>query len=129
MEIFKHEGVRDIVLRVVSHISKCENFQVEESEKKNNPSVRIQMYEFFFSNILIEAMAVPFQENSYMLGFFERQVRKRDTFGRKSRRQVMTKQDRKYIHEDQRRDRTVKLRTFYEFFSLLYDEKMYTPFS
>jgi len=45
---------------------------MEEEKGKPNPSVRIQMYEFFFSSILIKAMQVPFMENGYMIGFFER---------------------------------------------------------
>jgi hypothetical protein len=65
-------GIRDIIKRSIEHISKLQNFQVDEATGKQAPSVRIQMYEFFFSNSLIKAMQVPFMEDTYMIGFFER---------------------------------------------------------
>ena len=54
-----------------------ENFQTENKAEDNGPSIKIQMYEFFFSNVLIKAMQVPFLEHTFMLGFFENWIRKR----------------------------------------------------
>jgi hypothetical protein len=103
-----------------------ENFQTENKHDENGPSVKIQMYEFFFSHVLIKAMQVPFMEHCFMLGFFERSMRKRAAEDKsKGKKKVHRRRE----HEEGRRDRTMKLRHFYEFFSLLFDQKLFTPFS
>ena len=119
---------KKLMKKILKHIGKLENFQTENNQEDNGPSVKIQMYEFFFSHILIKAMQVPFLEHTYMLGFFERNMRKRGTdrhYKSKERRKVYQRKE----HEEGRRDRTMKLRQFYEFFSLLFDQKLFTPFS
>lgn len=61
-----------------------------------------------------------------MLGFFERSMRKRAAEDKsKGKKKVHRRRE----HEEGRRDRTMKLRHFYEFFSLLFDQKLFTPFS
>lgn len=85
------------------------------------------MYEFFFSNILIKAMQVPFLDHAYMLGYFERNMRKRGQIEKKHKHK--RKLYRKKEYDDARRGRTMKLRQFYEFFALLFDQKLFTPFS
>lgn len=116
-----------LLKKIVKHIGKLENFQTDNKGDDNGPSVKIQMYEFFFSHILIKAMQVPFLEHTYMLGFFERNIRKRVTEDKKNRSK--RKSYRRRENEEFRRDRTMKLRQFYEFFSLLFDQKLFTPFS
>ena len=86
------------------------------------------MYEFFFSNVLIKAMQVPFLDHTYMLAFFENSIRKRSALDIKSNKQKHKALKIKE-YEDFRRDRTIKLRHFYEFFSLLFDQKLFVPFS
>jgi hypothetical protein len=61
---------------IINHIEKGENFHTDGNKSAN---VRIQMYEFFFANVLLKSMKVPFLEDTYMISFFERIVRKRDT--------------------------------------------------
>jgi len=68
--------MKTLNLKVLAHIEKGENFQ---KDKDPNANVRIQMYEFFFANTLLKAMKVPFFEDGYMIAYFERVVRKRDT--------------------------------------------------
>ena len=36
MDLLRNDLIQSIVRRVTSHISKCENFQVEENKKKDN---------------------------------------------------------------------------------------------
>lgn len=90
-------------------------------EEGNSASVRIQMYEFFFANVLMKAMKIPFLEQTYLVAYFERIVRKRDTIEGKN---YHPKYDIRRMNEDRRRDRTMMLKKFYEFFSLLYDGKV-----
>lgn len=114
--------------KILKHIGKMENFQTENKSDENGPSIKIQMYEFFFSNILIKAMQVPFLEHTFMLSFFENTIRKRtnlDEGKNKSKRKAIKRKE----HEEMRRERTLKLRQFYEFFSLLFDQKLFTPFA
>jgi hypothetical protein len=117
---------KKLVKKVVRHISRLENFQ---SDSKNDAggTVKIQMYEFFFSHILVKAMQVPFLEHAFMLGFFERNIRKRVTEENVSKSKKKVYRRREFEHE--RRERTVKLRQFYEFFSLCFDQTMFSPFS
>lgn len=67
---------KNLTEKIIKHIEKGENFH---SDDKQNSSVRIQMYEFFFSNALLKCMKVPFLTDTYMISYFERIVRKRDT--------------------------------------------------
>lgn len=115
-----------LVKKILKHIGRLENFQAEEKQE-NNASVKIQMYEFFFSHILIKAMQVPFIEHTFMLGFFERNIRKRTTDDNPNKNKKRSYRKREYEYE--RRDRTMKLRQFYEFYSLLFDQTLFTPFS
>lgn len=117
-----------LIMRILKHIGKLENFQTENKNDENGPSVKIQMYEFFFSSVLIKAMQVPFLEHAFMLGFFENTIKRRnnaDTGKNKGKLKLIKQKD----HDDMRRERTMKLRQFYEFFSLLFDQKLFTPFS
>jgi len=59
--------------------------------------------------------------------YIERNIRKRGATEKKSKGKRKT--IRKREHEEGRRERTMKLRQFYEFFSLLFDQKLFTPFS
>ena len=86
------------------------------------------MYEFFFSNILLKGMILPFFENMYMVGFFEKIIRKRAHAREKKAFYKRPNEKRKYL-DDLRRERTLRLRKFFEFFSLLYDSRIYNPFS
>lgn len=117
---------KKMIKQILKHIGNLENFETAQKTKENAPSVKIQMYEFFFSHILVKAMQVPFLDHTFMLGFFERNIRKRTT-GESSRgkRKILKRRD----HEEARRDRTMTLRPFYEFFSLLYDHKLFEPFA
>jgi hypothetical protein len=118
---------KKLVRKILKHIGHLENFQTENNGDDNGPSVKIQMYEFFFSHILVKAMQVPFMEHTFMLGFFEKNLRKRGTDDSKIKHK--RKAYRRREHEEGRRERTMKLRQFYEFFSLLFDMKLFTPFS
>ena len=64
---------KEFTKKVIKHIDKGENFH---SEGNQNANLRIQMYEFFFSNSLMKSMKVPFMEDTYMISYFERVVRK-----------------------------------------------------
>lgn len=116
-----------VVKRILRHIGRLENFQTDNQNDPSGPSVKIQMYEFFFSNILIKAMQIPFLDNSYMIGFFERNMKKRQNIENRYRNKKKMMKKREY--EDARRGRTMKLRQFYEFFALLFDQKLFSPFS
>lgn len=118
---------KKLMKKILKHIGGLENFQTENNREENGSSVKIQMYEFFFSQILIKAMQVPFMDHTFMLGFFERNLRKRGagSYKTRDRRKVYKRRE----HEEGRRDRTMKLRQFYEFFSLLFDQKLFSPFS
>lgn len=89
---------------MIKHIDKGENFH---SEGNINANLRIQMYEFFFSNALMKSMKVPFMEDTYMISYFERVVRKRDTVERKK---YNPKYDSRRVNEERRRDRTMMLK-------------------
>lgn len=114
--------------RILKHIGKMENFQTENKTDDNGPSIKIQMYEFFFSNILIKAMQVPFLDHTFMLSFFENNIRKRANI-ENAKARARHKAIRRKEHEEMRRERTLKLRQFYEFFSLLFDQKLFNPFA
>lgn len=118
---------KKLVKKILKHISRLENFQSDSKNNEAGATVKIQMYEFFFSHILIKAMQVPFLEHAFMLGFFERNIRKRVTEENVSKSKKKVYRRREFEHE--RRDRTIKLRQFYEFFSLCFDQTMFTPFS
>lgn len=62
-----------------------------------------------------------------MIGYFERNIRKRNADESKNKHKK--KAYRRKEHEDARRERTMKLRQFYEFFSLMFDQKLFVPFS
>lgn len=91
-------------MRVIKHIEKGENFHSGDSQ---NANVRIQMYEFFFSSALLKAMKMPFIENGYMVSYFERIVRKRDT---RVAKHYHPKYDCRRVNEERRRDRTMMLK-------------------
>jgi len=121
--IVKFIKSRDLTKKVIKHIDKNENFHNEEGK---GTSVRIQMYEFFFANTLLKAMKIPFMEDTFLISYFERSIRKRDT---REGKNYHPKYDCRRVNEERRRERTMMLKKFYEFFSLLYDTKVCTPFS
>lgn len=58
---------KKLMKKILKHIGSLENFQNENKNVKNSSTVKIQMYEFFFSQILIKAMQVPFMDHTYIL--------------------------------------------------------------
>jgi hypothetical protein len=65
------------------------------------------MYEFFFSNALLKSMKIPFLEDTYMIAYFERVVRKRDT---KEGKHYHPNYDGRRVNDERRRDRTMTLK-------------------
>ncbi|CAI2386471.1 unnamed protein product [Moneuplotes crassus] len=118
---------KKLMKKILKHIGGLENFQTENQNDENGPSVKIQMYEFFFSHTLIKAMQIPFMDHTFMLGFFEKNLKKREKASKRHRdkRRAYKKKE----HQEERSTRTIKLRQFYEFFSMLFDQKLFTPFS
>jgi hypothetical protein len=65
------------------------------------------MYEFFFANVLMKAMKIPFLDETYLVSYFERTIRKRDT---KEGKNYHPNYDIRRMNEDRRRDRTMMLK-------------------
>ena len=65
--------LKHLVISAIKHVDKY-----EPENNSQNDSVKIQMYEYHFSNTLLKLLKIPFLENSYVLLYFERFIRRRD---------------------------------------------------
>ena len=102
--------LNDLVLKAIQHVD-----ATAEQDNISTESIRIQMYEFHFSSVLLKLLKIPFLPNSYVLLFFERMIRKRDLKGnnRSSMPGIVPG----------------IIRRVNQFFLLLYGEKVWIPFS
>lgn len=102
----KFSLAKTLTKRVISHMNKIkeENSQNEEGK---NANIKIQMYEFFFANTLLKSMKIPFLENTFLISYFERVVRRRDT---KENKKYHPQYDCRRVNEERRRDRTHMLK-------------------
>ena len=128
---------RLMITRMMRHISRTNPLPFGKREYAGtalrqdfpeNMSIKLQMYEFFFSNILLKGMVLPFFEDLYMVGFFEKIIRKRFHAHEKLAYYKRPKEKRRYL-DDLRRERTLRLRRFFKFFSRLFDSRIHNPFA
>lgn len=64
--------MKKLIIDAIKHVDKT------VPDETQGDSVKIQMYEFHFSNTLLKLLKIPFLENAYVLLYFERFIRRRD---------------------------------------------------